>query len=61
MFRDSRTPAPSRDEPLVELDPRLVSRRRAALMAGGAVALALLTIRGRGRSVDDRLFGWANS
>jgi membrane-associated phospholipid phosphatase len=61
VFRDSRTPAPSRDEPIVELDPRLVSRRRAALMAAGAVALAVLTIRGRGRSVDDRLFGWANS
>ena len=46
---------------MVELDPRRVSRRRAALMAGGALALALLTIRGRGRLVDDRLFGWANS
>lgn len=45
----------------MELDPRRVSRRRAALLAGGAVALALLTIRGRGRSLDDRLFGWANS
>jgi membrane-associated phospholipid phosphatase len=61
VFRDSRTPAPSPDEPIVELDPRRISRRRAALMAGGAVALALLTIRGRGRTLDDNLFGWANS
>jgi undecaprenyl-diphosphatase len=30
-------------------------------MAGGALGLALLTIEGRGRDLDDRLFGWANS
>jgi membrane-associated phospholipid phosphatase len=54
-------PASSRDRPLVEIDPRRLSRRRAALLAGGALALALLTIRGRGRALDDDLFGWANS
>jgi membrane-associated phospholipid phosphatase len=54
-------PAPSPDRPLVEIDPRRVSRRRVALLAGGALALALLTIRGRGRALDDDLFGWANS
>lgn len=61
MLRENRPPPPSADEPIVELDPRRVSRRRAALMAGGALALALLTVRGRGRAVDDRVFGWANS
>ena len=28
---------------------------------GAALGLAAVTIRGRGRSVDDRLFAWANS
>jgi membrane-associated phospholipid phosphatase len=60
VIRDTST-APSDDEPIVELDPRRVSRRRVALMATGALALALLTIRGRGRDLDDRVFGWANS
>jgi membrane-associated phospholipid phosphatase len=31
------------------------------VLAGGALVLALMTIRGRGRTLDDRLFGWANS
>jgi membrane-associated phospholipid phosphatase len=30
-------------------------------MASVALVLAVLTIRGRGRTLDDRLFGWANS
>jgi membrane-associated phospholipid phosphatase len=61
VFRDTRPPPPQTDEPIVQLDPRRVSRRRAALMAGSAIVLALLTVRGRGRALDDRLFGWANS
>jgi undecaprenyl-diphosphatase len=30
-------------------------------LVGAALGLAALTIRGRGRAVDDRLFSWANS
>jgi membrane-associated phospholipid phosphatase len=59
VTRDT-VPAPARDQPIVEIDPRRVSRRRAAILAGGALALALLTIKGRGRTIDDDLFGWAN-
>lgn len=44
--------------PIVE--PRRVGRVRVALLAGGAVALATFTVRGRGRDLDDRLFGLAN-
>jgi membrane-associated phospholipid phosphatase len=61
VLGDSRPPPPQADRPIVQLDPRRVSRGRAALMAGGALTLALLTIRGRGRAADDHLFGWANS
>lgn len=39
---------------------RLKKRRTAALVLG-ALGLAVATIEGRGRSVDDRLFEWANS
>lgn len=46
--------------PIVESDPRRVSRQRAVLLAGGALLLAVATVRGRGRALDDRLFGWAN-
>jgi membrane-associated phospholipid phosphatase len=46
--------------PIVETDPRRISRRRAVLLAGGALALAVATVGGRGRALDDRLFGWAN-
>lgn len=49
------------DRPIVETDPRRIPGRRAVLLAGGALLLALATIRGRGRTLDDRLFGWANS
>lgn len=49
------------DRPIVETDPRRIPRRRAVLLAGGALLLALATIRGRGRTLDDRVFGWANS
>jgi membrane-associated phospholipid phosphatase len=37
-----------------------VARVRAAALAGGALLLALATVGGRGRALDDRLFGWAN-
>lgn len=33
----------------------------AALLVGGALALAAVTARGRGRALDDRLFAWANT
>ncbi len=46
--------------PIVETDPRRVSPQRAVLLAGGALLLAVATARGRGRALDDRLFGWAN-
>jgi membrane-associated phospholipid phosphatase len=48
------------DRPIVETDPRRTGRGRAALLVGGALGLAVLTARGRGRALDDRLFGWAN-
>ena len=32
-----------------------------ALLAGGALALAAATVRGRGRDLDDRSFRWMNS
>jgi undecaprenyl-diphosphatase len=60
VIREDASP-PAQDQPIVEIDPRRVSRRRAAILAGGALALALLTIKGRGRALDDNLFGWANS
>lgn len=60
MIREDASP-PAQDQPIVEIDPRRISRRRAAILAGGALALALLTIKGRGRALDDNLFGWANS
>jgi membrane-associated phospholipid phosphatase len=47
--------------PLIETDPRRIDRRRTALLIAGALVLAVATIRGRGRQLDDRLFGWANS
>jgi undecaprenyl-diphosphatase len=43
-----------------ETDRRTISRTRAAVLAGGALVLAVATTRGRGRDLDDRLFGWAN-
>jgi undecaprenyl-diphosphatase len=52
---------PRPDDSIVEIDPRRVSRRRAAVLALGAVAVALATVGGRGRTVDDRLFGWVNN
>jgi membrane-associated phospholipid phosphatase len=52
---------PEADRPIVETDPRRIPRRRAVLLAGGALILAVVTIQGRGRTLDDRLFGWANS
>lgn len=33
---------------------------RAALLGAAALALAAVTVRGPGRRLDDRLFGWAN-
>jgi undecaprenyl-diphosphatase len=36
-------------------------KRHTAALALGALGLALATIEGRGRSLDDRLFHWANS
>lgn len=36
-------------------------RRRAAALAALALATAVLTVEGRGRALDDRLFGWANN
>jgi membrane-associated phospholipid phosphatase len=49
------------DRPIVETDPRRIDRIRTGVLIGGALALAVGTIRGRGRDLDDRLFGWANS
>lgn len=46
---------------MVETDPRRVDRLRTGILIGGALALAVATIGGRGRQTDDRLFGWANS
>jgi membrane-associated phospholipid phosphatase len=48
------------DRPIVETDPRRVPRRRAVALVLGALGLALATIEGRGRDLDDRLFGFAN-
>jgi undecaprenyl-diphosphatase len=48
------------DRPVVETDPRRVPRRRAIALVLGALGLALATIEGRGRDLDDRLFGVAN-
>jgi membrane-associated phospholipid phosphatase len=48
------------DRPLVETDPRRIPRRRAVALVLGALGLALATIEGRGRELDDRLFGVAN-
>ena len=31
------------------------------MLVGGALLLAVATVRGRGRHLDDRMFGWANS
>lgn len=53
-------PAVQTDEPIVETDPRRIPRRRAVALILGALGLALVTIEGRGRDLDDRLFGWAN-
>jgi membrane-associated phospholipid phosphatase len=36
------------------------SGRRALLLGAGALLVAAATVRGRGRRLDDRLFGWAN-
>lgn len=47
--------------PIVETDPRRVTRQRAVLLIAGALGLAVVTIRGRGRILDDKLFGMANS
>lgn len=47
--------------PIVETDPRRTSRRRAVLLVAGALGLAVVTIRGRGRTLDDKLFGILNS
>jgi membrane-associated phospholipid phosphatase len=52
---------PSPDRPIVETDPRRISRQRAVLMIAGALGLAVATIGGRGRAVDDRLFGVVNT
>ncbi|MGH2724123.1 MAG: phosphatase PAP2 family protein [Actinomycetota bacterium] len=49
------------DRPTLETDPRRVGRAGAGVLIGGALALAVATIGGRGRRLDDRLFGWANS
>jgi undecaprenyl-diphosphatase len=48
------------DRPLVETDPRRIPRRRVAALVLGALGLALVTIEGRGRELDDRMFGFAN-
>lgn len=48
------------DRPIVETDPRRIPRRRAVALVLGALGLALATIEGRGRELDDRLFGFAN-
>jgi len=34
---------------------------RTAVLVGAALGLAAVTVRGRGRSLDDRVFAWANS
>jgi hypothetical protein len=47
--------------PIVETDPRRITRQRAVLLIAGALGLAVVTIRGRGRILDDKLFGMANS
>jgi PAP2 superfamily len=52
---------PAGDRPIVETDPRRISRQRAVLMIAGALGLAVATIGGRGRAVDDRLFGVVNT
>jgi undecaprenyl-diphosphatase len=54
-------PLPRRDDPTAPLDPRGGARRRAAALALVALALAVATVEGRGRFLDDRLFGWANN
>jgi PAP2 superfamily protein len=56
-----RRPPPAADRPIVETDPRRISRRRAVLLVAGALGLAVTTIRGRGRVLDDRLFGTVNT
>jgi undecaprenyl-diphosphatase len=38
-----------------------LSKTRTALLVGAAFGLAAATIRGRGRSLDDRVFAWANT
>jgi undecaprenyl-diphosphatase len=48
------------NQPIVETDPRRIPRRRAMALVIGALGLALATIEGRGRELDDRLFGVAN-
>jgi len=48
------------DRPIVETDPRRIPRRRVVALVLGALGLALATIEGRGRQLDDRLFGFAN-
>jgi membrane-associated phospholipid phosphatase len=48
------------DRPVVETDPRRLPRRRAIALVLGALGLAFVTIEGRGRELDDRLFGVAN-
>jgi membrane-associated phospholipid phosphatase len=52
---------PRPDDPNVEIERHRAGRRRAGALALGAVALALATAGGRGRAVDDRLFGWVNN
>jgi membrane-associated phospholipid phosphatase len=58
-MRDA-APPPKGDRPIVETDPRRIPRRRAVALVLGALGLALATIEGRGRELDDRLFGFAN-
>jgi membrane-associated phospholipid phosphatase len=55
---DGRGPT---DRPIVETDPRRVTRQRAVVLVAGALGLAVATIRGRGRLLDDRLFGTLNT
>jgi membrane-associated phospholipid phosphatase len=40
---------------------RQLRKRRTAVLVAAALGLAAVTVRGRGRSVDDRVFAWANS
>jgi membrane-associated phospholipid phosphatase len=62
MRRGARIgPADAAGGPIVETDPRRVTRQRAVLLIAGALGLAVVTIRGRGRILDDKLFGMANS